>query len=188
MDTFERDLNPDETLKTHRKLLQDNINAYSYEITSEIGLRRLRKSLCRKLNKVYSISEQRQKFLLDNFIKKIFELQNFRPYFYIETDKLPVCWNRKKNNGWKKDYIVYEWGHIESVEQHPDKEFCISNLCLLSGRCNDKLQCGLDADELCVYGGKLEERITSLKEVFKEFYQSSDGMKLLEAFENLKRR
>ena len=177
------------SLEEHRIMIQRNDPyAYEKELETEEGLQGLRKNLCKHLHDEYEVTPQRDKELLNEYILKIFELQNRKPYFYIDSnDFLPVCWNRKNNNSWALDYIKYEWGHIESVKAHPEKKSNLDNLCLVSGRCNDELQSGLDAQDLCVYGGKLECRIKTMKKNFNDFFNSPEGKQLISKFKERKK-
>lgn len=89
------------------------------------------------------------------FVEIIFTLQCKRPFFHVENSQGKVmCWNRPSL--WDKDYIMYEWGHLKSINQNGDDAHKLENLCLQSARCNQHIQTSLDVEELKIYGGKLE--------------------------------
>jgi hypothetical protein len=68
-------------------------------------------------------------------VSLLINAQAKRPFFHIEAP-LPFCWNSPSKNGWKIDYIKYEWGHLLSRNQNGMAAHAIENLCLQSARCN----------------------------------------------------
>lgn len=79
------------------------------------------------------------------YINLILETQDYKPFFWIESD-LPFCWNAPKN--FDKKYIVYEWGHLLPRGDDDDNVHTLENLCLMSSRCNNQIQSGMPIKDL----------------------------------------
>lgn len=148
------------TLIEHRKKLANNTNAYTYDI--EKNTERVCKTLIPYLKKAgyKKVTFKKSKNILENMIRLIFATQDERPIFYIEGTQLPLCWNSPKD--WKLNYIKYEWGHILSYNQNPNKANNVENLGLYSARCNKHIQSSMDIQELMIYGGVLAQRVSNV--------------------------
>ncbi|HFQ5405238.1 TPA: hypothetical protein ACGVBQ_004298 [Vibrio vulnificus] len=144
------------SLLEHRESLKNNIQAYDVDIQRCYGtvVKHLKDAGYKRitLNRAESIIQQ--------FVDLIFEAQERKPFFHIESSSgLPYCWNSPSKNGWDIDYIKYEWGHLQSRNQNGDAAHCVQNLCLQSARCNQHIQSSMNVDELKEYGGKLKKTI-----------------------------
>jgi len=142
------------TLYNHRLSIKNNEYAYIYDID------RCYVSVIPHLRRCGVKFKKKQ--LISEYIKKyvdlIFCAQKNKPFFHIESN-LPFCWNAPSKGGWSINYIKYEWGHINSINQNGSYSHNIRNLCLQSARCNQHMQSSLNIIELMEYGGKLSEVI-----------------------------
>ena len=126
------------------------------------------------------ITYRRAENLIRQYVDAVFICQNRRPFFWIESkSKLPYCWNAPHNLGWTVDYIMYQWGHLNSLNQVGESAHCIENLCLQSARCNQHIQSSLNVDELTEYGGKLEEIIKANLERRRQLFASQLWLDLM---------
>ena len=89
----------------------------------------------------------------------ILETQEHKPFFWIDS-VLPYCWNEPKD--WGKTHIVYQWGHLNPRNQVGDSGE-ITDLCLMSPRCNNHIQSSLPLPDVQEYfkgaavGARIEE-------------------------------
>lgn len=170
-------------LNDHRKSLMDNPNAYTEHLKEKsltlIDI--LKGSGYHKMDR----SKPESELLALDITMAIFNAQGCKPYFHIEGE-LPFCWNVTKE--WGKNYIVYEWGHMNSKHNHDKKAKVLKNLCLQSQRCNQHIQSGLDIEDLKKYGGKIEEVIIKNQDSFEKLYNSQEWKLLEERLNNFKSR
>ena len=97
--------------------------------------------------------------------------------FHVEGTELPLCWNSPRD--WDKDYIKYEWGHLRSLNQAPQKAYEIQNLGLYSARCNQHIQTSMHIEELMVYGGILAQRISNVLTARRKLFDSEEWKELI---------
>ena len=171
------------TLHSHRKNLQKNPLAYSEDIE------RCYTTVVKHLKDAgyKSITLNRAPQEIQEYVDLLFLAQDQRPYFHIETSSmLPFCWNSPSKNGWDINYIKYEWGHLQSINQNEGTAHNIENLCLQSARCNQHIQSSLNVDELKAYGGKLEEVIIKNELSRKQLFESDQWKDLLNRLEKWK--
>lgn len=168
-------------LEHRERLLKAGDRAYLYDINRcyKTVIRHLQKSGYKK------ISSKKCPQLIKTFVDLIFEAQYKKPFFHIEGD-LPFCWNSPANGGWELDYIKYEWGHFNSINQNINTAHNIENLCLQSARCNQHIQSSLNIPELLSYGGKLEEVVTQNIKRRNELFKSKEWKLLIENLEHYK--
>ncbi|MFP1757551.1 hypothetical protein [Lonsdalea quercina] len=161
-------------LNEHRESLKKNPNAYTVDLERkwETLVRILKASRYHKMD----LKNPECVDLARDITMAIFNAQGCKPYFHIDSD-LPFCWNVPSK--WYKNYIYYEWGHMNSIHNHANKAKIIKNLCLQSQRCNQHIQSALDIEELKKYGGKLEEVINKNQASFAALH-ASDEWKALE--------
>ena len=142
----------------HRKIINNNSLAYEIDLEND----RLVKSIINHIREDFSNVrfDQNKKVILKKLIHLLFEAQEQRPFFHVEGTELPLCWNRPSD--WDIDYIKYEWGHLLSQNQRPEKSSSIENIGLYSARCNQHIQSSMNIQELMVYGGLLAQRISNV--------------------------
>ncbi|MDZ7869096.1 MAG: hypothetical protein U5L02_07840 [Rheinheimera sp.] len=168
------------SLQEHRESIKNNSNAYLYDIPRcyETAVKHIKDAGYTK------ITLKRAPDIVKNFVDYIFESQNERPFFHIEsTCGLPFCWNSPYKGGWDIDYIKYEWGHLNSKNQNGDAADCIQNICLQSSRCNQHIQSSMNVIELLEYGGKLAEVINTNIHSRELLFQSRKWFELLDRLE-----
>ena len=113
-------------LVDHRQALAANPEAYTYEI-QEPQIARLVKTLVPRIKgATYRVTPVKSFDVLAQAIKLLFQAQDNRPFFHVEGTELPLCWNSPKD--WDKNYITYEWGHLRSRNQAPERERDLGNL------------------------------------------------------------
>ncbi|MDO6472402.1 hypothetical protein [Maribacter sp. 1_MG-2023] len=142
----------------HRRIINKNPKAYETDLESD----RLVKSIINHIRNDFSNVrfDQQKRGILREIVILLFEAQEHRPFFHVEGTELPLCWNRPSD--WNIDYIKYEWGHLLSQNQMPEKSSSIENIGLYSARCNQHIQSSMNIQELMVYGGLLAQRISNV--------------------------
>lgn len=142
----------------HRRIINKNPQAYETDLESE----RLVKSIINHIRDDFSNVrfDKPKREILREIVMLLFEAQEHRPFFHVEGTELPLCWNRPSD--WNIDYIKYEWGHLLSQNQMPEKRSSIENIGLYSARCNQHIQSSMNIQELMVYGGLLAQRISNV--------------------------
>jgi len=142
----------------HRQVINGNPEAYETDLRSD----RLVKSVINHIRQDFSEVrfDQKKKAILKEIVCLLFEAQEHRPFFHVEGTELPLCWNRPSD--WNIRYIKYEWGHLLSQNQMPEKSSSIENIGLYSARCNQHIQSSMNIQELMVYGGLLAQRISNV--------------------------
>jgi hypothetical protein len=162
----------------HRRALADNDEAYTFELRSE-NISRLVKTLLLHLKKAgYQLTPTNSFDDLSRIIQLLFEAQEKRPFFHVEGTELPLCWNSPKD--WDKTYLKYEWGHLRSKNQSPEKAHQLENLGLYSARCNQHIQTSMHIEELMVYGGILAQRISNVLTARRRLFQTAEWRQLVE--------
>ncbi len=170
----------------HRKALAGNGEAYTFELRPE-NISRLVKTLSLHLKKVgYQLTLTNSFDDLSRIILLLFEAQESRPFFHVEGTELPLCWNSPKD--WDKSYIKYEWGHLRSKNQSPEKAYQLDNLGLYSARCNQHIQTSMHIEELMVYGGILAQRISNVLTARRKLFQTSEWRQSVEKLVSLSPR
>ena len=143
----------------HRQSIAKNVDAYAYEIEHNID--RLIRTLIPYLRSSgVKFSPVKHKDTLATVINLLFDAQERRPIFHVEGTDLPLCWNSPGD--WDKNYIKYEWGHLQSKNQNQTDIFSIENFALYSARCNRHIQSSMNIEELMIYGGILAQRINNV--------------------------
>ena len=161
----------------HRKALAANPEAYTYEL-QETQIVRLVKTLVPRIkNAGYQVTPSKSFDVLAKTIRLLFQAQDNRPFFHVEGTELPLCWNSPKD--WDKNYIKYEWGHLRSRNQAPEREYELENLGLYSARCNQHIQTSMHIEELMVYGGILAQRISNVLTARRMLFESEEWNKLI---------
>ena len=142
----------------HRNIINENVEAYETDVSDD----RLVKSIINHIREDFEgvRFDHKKKILLKEIVLLLFEAQEHRPFFHVEGTELPLCWNRPSD--WDIDYIKYEWGHLLSQNQRPEKSNSIENIGLYSARCNQHIQSSMNIQELMVYGGLLAQRISNV--------------------------
>lgn len=142
----------------HRRIINKNPQAYETDLESE----RVVKSIINHIRNDFSNVrfDKQKREILRKIVILLFEAQEHRPFFHVEGTELPLCWNRPSD--WTIDYIKYEWGHLLSQNQMPEKSSSIENIGLYSARCNQHIQSSMNIQELMVYGGLLAQRISNV--------------------------
>jgi hypothetical protein len=142
----------------HRRIINKNPQAYETDLESE----RVVKSIINHIRNDFSNVrfDKQKREILRKIVILLFEAQEHRPFFHVEGTELPLCWNRPSD--WNIDYIKYEWGHLLSQNQMPEKSSSIENIGLYSARCNQHIQSSMNIQELMVYGGLLAQRISNV--------------------------
>jgi hypothetical protein len=140
-------------LRAHRRALSQNLAAY------EQDLDRAKRTVVEHLRKCgyVLLKPNRPNAATDAYVEAIFEAQDRKPFFHVTGD-LPFCWNAPAN--WNLPYIHYQWGHLRSRNQNEDAHE-LTNLCLMSERCNQHVQSALDISEVrdWLLGSRVAERI-----------------------------
>ncbi len=160
----------------HRQIIQNNPNAYVTDIIGD----RLVGTLVNHIKDQFKDTRftTDKKLIVKELIVLIFESQDKRPFFHVEGTELPLCWNRPAD--WDCDYIKYEWGHLLSKNQNPDKLNSIENLGLYSARCNQHIQSSMNIQELMVYGGLISTRISNVLTKRRALFETSKWKNLIE--------
>ena len=170
----------------HRRALADNVDAYTFELRPE-NINRLVKTLLLHLkNAGYQLTLTNSCDDLSRIIQLLFEAQEKRPFFHVEGTELPLCWNSPKD--WDKNYVKYEWGHLRSKNQSPEKAHQLENLGLYSARCNQHIQTSMHIEELMVYGGILAQRISNVLTARRKLFQTAEWRQLVEKLVTLSHR
>ena len=118
--------------------------------------------------------------LLEKMGNLVFENQGNKP-IYEYKDTLPRAWNSPMKGGWEKNYIKWEIGHLQSLNQgglnNPE------NLSFQSARCNQHIQSSMNYDETTEYNCKQEikNRINNLFILHK----SKEWLKISEKINNI---
>jgi hypothetical protein len=160
----------------HRRALAANPDAYTYEF-QEAQIIRLVKTLVPRIkNAGYPVTPTKSFDILARAIRLLFQAQDNRPFFHVEGTELPLCWNSPGD--WDKNYIKYEWGHLRSRNQAPDRKCDLDNLGLYSARCNQHIQTSMHIEELMVYGGILAQRISNVLTARRLLFESEEWKKL----------
>lgn len=160
----------------HRQVINSNPNAYETDLKSD----RLEKSIINHIRTDFEgvRFDNKKKAVLKELVLLLFEAQEHRPFFHVEGTELPLCWNRPAD--WDIDYIKYEWGHLLSQNQRPEKSSSIENIGLYSARCNQHIQSSMNIQELMVYGGLLAQRISNVLTNRRLLFSSEKWCKLIE--------
>ena len=165
----------------HRRALAANVDAYTFEFRDD-NIERLTKTLMPRLRKAgYKATMRKSLDTLSKVIKLLFEAQDNRPFFHVEGTELPLCWNSPKD--WDKNYIKYEWGHLRSQNQSPERAYELENLGLYSARCNQHIQTSMHIEELMVYGGILAQRISNVLTARRKLFESREWKRLVARLE-----
>ncbi len=159
----------------HRKIIHSNPNAYNKDLDDD----RLTKSILNHIREDFADVrfDGNKKLVIKKIINLLFEAQENRPFFHVEGTELPLCWNRPSD--WDIDYIKYEWGHLLSRNQTPEKSSSIENIGLYSARCNQHIQSSMNIQELMVYGGLLAQRISNVLTKRRILFDSKEWKDLL---------
>ncbi len=161
----------------HRRALANNSDAYSFELLPE-NIGRLVKTLTVHLKSAgYQVTYKESSDDLSKIIELLFNAQDNRPFFHVEGTELPLCWNSPKD--WDKNYIKYEWGHLRSKNQSPEKAHQLENLGLYSARCNQHIQTSMHIEELMVYGGILAQRISNVLTARRKLFETDEWKELI---------
>ncbi len=156
----------------HRRFLAANPDAYTFEF-QEVHIARLVKTLVPRIkNAGYRVTPTKSFGVLSRAIRLLFRAQDNRPLFHVEGTELPLCWNSPRD--WDKDYIKYEWGHLRSQNQSPERKHDLENLGLYSARCNQHIQTSMHIEELMVYGGILAQRISNVLTARRMLFESQE--------------
>ena len=160
----------------HRQIIDKSPNAYEKDLEDD----RLVKSIINHIREDFSNVrfDQNKKIILKKLIILLFKAQENRPFFHVEGTELPLCWNRPSD--WGIDYIKYEWGHLLSQNQRPEKSSSIENIGLYSARCNQHIQSSMNIQELMVYGGLLAQRISNVLTNRRLLFQTNEWKELIE--------
>ena len=162
-------------LKDHRFILHNNKQAYTKDLESA----RLVGTLLQYIRPEFAGCKfhTENKLVLKEVVCLLFEAQDNRPIFHVEGTELPLCWNNPRD--WNIDFIKYEWGHLWSRNQSPDKYHSIQNIALYSARCNRHIQSSMNIEELMVYGGLLAQRISNVLTKRRILFESNKWRELL---------
>jgi len=160
----------------HRQVINNNSEAYHTDLNGD----RLVKSIINHIREDFDgvRFDSKKKVILKEIVLLLFEAQEHRPFFHVEGTELPLCWNRPAD--WDIDYIKYEWGHLLSQNQRPEKSSSIENIGLYSARCNQHIQSSMNIQELMVYGGLLAQRISNVLTKRRILFDSEKWKELLE--------
>ena len=160
----------------HRKVINNNPEAYETDLKGD----RLVKSIVSHIREDFDgvRFNSKKKVILKEVVLLLFEAQEHRPFFHVEGTELPLCWNRPAD--WDIDYIKYEWGHLLSQNQRPEKSSSIENIGLYSARCNQHIQSSMNIQELMVYGGLLAQRISNVLTNRRILFESERWKRLME--------
>lgn len=160
----------------HRQVINNNPEAYETDLNGD----RLVKSIINHIREDFEgvRFDSKKKVILKEIVLLLFEAQEHRSFFHVEGTELPLCWNRPAD--WDIDYIKYEWGHLLSQNQRPEKSSSIENIGLYSARCNQHIQSSMNIQELMVYGGLLAQRISNVLTKRRILFVSEKWKELLE--------
>lgn len=160
----------------HRQVINSNPEAYEKDLNGD----RLVKTIINHIRDDFDgvRFDTKKKGILKEVVLLLFEAQEKRPFFHVEGTELPLCWNRPAD--WGIDYIKYEWGHLLSQNQRPEKSSSIENVGLYSARCNQHIQSSMNIQELMVYGGLLAQRISNVLTNRRLLFESDKWKTLLE--------
>jgi hypothetical protein len=159
----------------HRQIIEDNPTAYLTDLNGERLVGTLVNHIKSDFPDVRFTADK--KAIVKQLILLIFDTQDKRPFFHVEGTELPLCWNRPAD--WDCDYIKYEWGHLLSRNQNPDKLNSIENLGLYSARCNQHIQSSMNIQELMVYGGLIATRISNVLTKRRNLFESDKWKELI---------
>ena len=160
----------------HRQIIEKNPNAYTTDLVDDRLVGTLLNHIKYDFNNIRFTPDKKK--IIKELIVLIFDTQDKRPFFHVEGTELPLCWNRPAD--WNRDYIKYEWGHLLSRNQNPDKINSIENLGLYSARCNQHIQSSMNIQELMVYGGLISTRISNVLTKRRALFESDKWKKLIE--------
>ena len=120
-----------------------------------------------------------------NIVTSIFGTQDYKPFFWI-VGTLPFCWNDPKD--WDKDYIKFQWGHLNPRNSLADGSGKVEELCLMSARCNNHIQSSLPLDDLQEYfrGSATGLRIQQVLEKRTALFASTDWQRITRELDNCK--
>jgi len=138
-------------------------------------LARLEKTLCGHLAR---LGYRRVPLALRrDIVRCILSTQDYKPFFWIEG-KLPFCWNDPKD--WDKDYIKYQWGHLNPRNSVTNGNGKVEDLCLMSARCNNHIQSSLPIRDLEEYfeGSATGRRIQQVSKKRKKLFASRDWQRV----------
>lgn len=159
----------------HRQIIENNPNSYLTDLKGDRLIGTLVNHIKDDFKDVRFTSDK--KTIVKELILLIFETQDKRPFFHVEGTELPLCWNRPAD--WNCDYIKYEWGHLLSRNQNPNKLNSIENLGLYSARCNQHIQSSMNIQELMVYGGLISTRISNVLTKRRTLFESDKWKNLI---------
>lgn len=159
----------------HRQIIENNPKAYLTDLNGDRLVGTLVNHIKNDFPDIRFTSDK--KLIVKELILLIFETQDKRPFFHVEGTELPLCWNRPAD--WDCDYIKYEWGHLLSRNQNPDKLNSIENLGLYSARCNQHIQSSMNIQELMVYGGLIATRISNVLTKRRKLFESVEWINLI---------
>jgi hypothetical protein len=166
--------NPRPTLQDHRRRLS-RIEPDGAELA------RLAKTLSGHLVKMGS--RRVREALRRDIVTSIFSTQDYKPFFWTEG-ALPFCWNDPKD--WDKDYIKYQWGHLNPRNSIADGTGKVEDLCLMSARCNNHIQSSLPIADLQEYfrGSATGLRIQRVLEKRNALFASTDWQRIMSELDN----
>jgi hypothetical protein len=120
-----------------------------------------------------------------DIVTSIFSTQDYKPFFWIEGT-LPFCWNDPKD--WGKDYIKYQWGHLNPRSGITTGTGKVEDLCLMSARCNNHIQSSLPIADLQEYfrGSTTGLRIQQVLEKRTALFASRDWQRILSELDSCK--
>jgi hypothetical protein len=112
-----------------------------------------------------------------DIVTSILSTKGDKPFFWIEG-RLPFCWNDPKD--WNKDYIKYQWGHLNPRNSVADGSGKVEDLCLMSARCNNHIQSSLPLLDLQEYfrGSATGLRIQQVLEKRSALFASTDWQRI----------
>lgn len=159
----------------HRRIIEKNPNAYTTDIQGDRLVGTLVNHIKDDFKGVRFNADK--KTIVKELIVLLFAAQDKRPFFHVEGTELPLCWNRPAD--WDCDYIKYEWGHLLSRNQNPDKLNGLENLGLYSARCNQHIQSSMNIPELMVYGGLIATRISNVLTKRRALFETDNWKNLI---------
>jgi hypothetical protein len=165
-------------LREHREALARNPAAYTEDLKRVIrnGARILKKCGYPR------VTMKRCPELVSRFVSLIFEAQDHLPLFHV-PGPLPYCWNAPKH--WHVNYIMYEWGHLNSKNQSAKSADQVTNFCLLSARCNQHVQTSMDIEEVLLWleGSRITTRVRTVLSKREALFCSELWLNLLKSLE-----
>lgn len=160
-------------LRAHRHALSQNLEAYEQDIG------RAKKTVVDHLRRCgyVLLKPNRPNAATDADVDAVFDAQDRKPFLHVTSD-LPFCWNAPAN--WKFPHIRYQWGHLRSRNQNEDAHE-LTNLCLMSERCNQHVQSALDISEVrdWLRGSPVAERIDQVLASRRALFESPHWSSLL---------